>query len=86
MKKINLIINDVEFVFTPTVADFNCYVNETMPDNKVAPQYAYLKRTVDNEGKKALCNLLDTVPGLINEVFATVAKASKEGVTVTLKN
>ena len=84
--QITLNIGETEFTFKPTVQDHNNYMNEMMPDNKVAPMYAYLTRTVESAQKEALVELIDSVPGLTSEVFAEVTKASKGGITVSLKH
>ena len=85
-KSIVLTIGDTDFEFSPTVNDHNNYTNDMMPDNKVAPAYTFLTRTVKSEQKDALKVLLDTVPSLVMEVFMTVNKAAKGGITVSLKN
>ena len=85
-KKISLTIGTTDFTFSPTVVDHNNYTNALMPDDKIAPAHQYLTRTVEPEQKEDLVELLDTVPGLVMEVFMEVSKASKGGVKVTLKN
>jgi hypothetical protein len=85
-KKIVLTIGATDFTFTPTVADHNNYTNALMPDNKIAPAHQFLTRTVESTQKAELVELLDTVPGLVMDVFMEVSKASKGGVKVTLKN
>lgn len=81
-----LSIGETDFTFSPTVADHNNYTNELMPDNKIAPAHQFLTRTVEPEQKEELTELLNTVPGLVMEVFMEVNKASKGGVKVVLKN
>ncbi|MGF1764915.1 putative phage tail assembly chaperone [Aliivibrio kagoshimensis] len=85
-KPVVVMIADSEFSFTPTVSDHNNYMNEMMPNNKVAPMHQYLSRTVDPKKKDELLELMNTVPGLVSELFAEVSNASKGGITVTLKN
>ena len=85
-KLIELTIGDTDFEFTPTVNDHNNYTNEMTLDNKVAPAYTFLTRTVQSEQKEALKELLDTVPGLVMELFMEVSKAAKGGIKVSLKN
>ncbi|WP_019615480.1 putative phage tail assembly chaperone [Psychromonas ossibalaenae] len=86
-KKVIIVsVGDTEFNFSPTVTDHNNYTNELMPDNKVAPAYTFLTRTVDSEQKDALIELLDSVPGLIMELFMEVNKGAKGGIKVNLKN
>lgn len=85
-KAVVLTIGETDFSFTPTVQDHNNYMNEMMPNNKVAPMHQYLTRTVAPEQKEKLCGLLDSVPGLTSEVFGEVSTAAKCGITVTVKN
>jgi len=85
-KAVILTVGEQDFEFTPTVNDHNNYTNEMMADNKVAPAYTFLTRTVKSEQKEALKELLDTVPGLVMELFVEVSKAAKGGIKVTLKN
>lgn len=85
-KAIVLTIGATDFTFSPTVADHNNYTNDLMPDNKIAPAHTFLSRTVAPEQKEALVELLDTVPGLVMEVFMEINKASRGGLKVTLKN
>lgn len=84
-KPVEVTIGDTDFEFTPTVQDANNYTNDMMPNNKVAPAYTYLTRTVKPEQKAALTELLDSVPGLTIELYATVSNASKGGIEITLK-
>lgn len=85
-KVIVVTVGIVDFKFAPTVQDANNYMNELMPDNKVVPAYNYLSRTVDPDQRTALCELLDTVPGLVTELHAKVSAEAKGGVTITIKN
>ncbi|WP_375750950.1 putative phage tail assembly chaperone [Vibrio sp. HN007] len=85
-KKVEVTIGEKDFEFTPTVTDHNNYLNEMMPNNKVAPMHTYLTRTVNPDQKDELVDLLNSVPGLTSEVFAEVTTASKGGITVTIKN
>ncbi len=84
-KPVEVTLGDQDFEFTPTVQDANNYTNEMLPNNKVAPAHTYLTRTVKPEQKEALIELLDNVPGLTMELFATVNAASKGGIVITLK-
>jgi len=81
-----LAIGDTEFKFTPTVADHNNYTNALMPDDKIAPAFTFLTRTVAAEQKDELVELLESIPGLVMELFMEISKASRGGLKVTLKN
>lgn len=89
MKKetvIMLSIGETDFEFSPTVADHNNYTNELAMDNKIAPAHQFLTRTVKPEQKAELIELLDTVPGLVMEVFMEISKEARGGLKVTIKN
>lgn len=62
-KKITLTVNDKPLNFTVTLADYNKYVNELTPINKVAPARNFLMRTVDAESKDTLREIVD-LPGV----------------------
>lgn len=85
-KPVVVAINGTDFTFAPTVADANNYTNGVAMDNKVEPARTYLERTVDKEQKEQLVELMNTVPGLVIELFTTVHEASKGGIKITLKN
>ncbi|MCG9651478.1 putative phage tail assembly chaperone [Vibrio vulnificus] len=85
-KPVKVEVGETEFTFTPTVLDTNNYSNSVGVDNKVAPARTYLERTVAKDQKEALVELLNTVPGLVMELFGTVYNASKGGITIKLKN
>ena len=62
-KKIILTANDSQLTFNVTLADYNRYINELTPINKVAPARNFLMRTVDADSKDALRALVD-LPGV----------------------
>ncbi|MBY8231802.1 putative phage tail assembly chaperone [Vibrio fluvialis] len=86
VKPVTVAIAGTDFTFTPTVTDANNYTNGVSLDNKVEPARTYLERTVDQQQKESLVELMNTVPGLAIELFGTVYEASKGGITITLKN
>jgi len=45
--------------FNVGLEDFNRFINETTPDNKVAPAKNFLMRTVDADSKEAVRSLCD---------------------------
>ncbi|MFT6986233.1 MAG: hypothetical protein ACJAT7_002056 [Psychromonas sp.] len=85
-KAVIVTVGDHDLAFAPTVKDHNNYTNELTIDNKVAPAYTFLTRTVKHEQKEQLVELLDTVPGLVMELFMEVNKGAKNGIKVSLKN
>ena len=85
-KPIVVTVGNTDFTFTPSVMDANNHTNELTQTNKVTPAYSYLMRCVDPKQKDELKTYLDSVPGLIMELWATVANAAKGGIVITLKN
>ncbi|MGF1719455.1 putative phage tail assembly chaperone [Vibrio kyushuensis] len=79
-------IAGIDFTFTPDVMAANNYINEMTMENKVVPARTYLMRSVDAENKDNLALLLDSVPGLIMELYQTVSNKAKGDITITLKN
>ncbi len=86
VKIITVTIGAEDFEFSPTVSDHNNYTNELSMENKVAPAYTFLTRTVKAEHKAELVELLDTVPGLTMDLFMEVNKGAKGSIKVSLKN
>lgn len=52
--KIKIMINGEEILFAPTVELQEQLINETQPNNKVAPMHNFLIRSVCAESKDAL--------------------------------
>ncbi|WP_295894131.1 putative phage tail assembly chaperone [uncultured Vibrio sp.] len=79
-------IAGIDFTFTPSVMEANNYINEMTLTDKIVPAYNYLTRSVKTEQKDQLKELLDNVPGLVQELYQTVSSASKGDIKITLKN
>jgi hypothetical protein len=86
IKPVVVTIGETDFTFKPTVNDANNYTNHVSMDSKVEPARTYLERTVDVSQKEELVELMNTVPGLVMEVFGLVHESSKGGISITLKN
>ncbi|WP_287147278.1 putative phage tail assembly chaperone [Aeromonas sp.] len=75
-KKITLTIDGTDISFEPTMVAYNGFINDMMPNDKVAPAHNYLKKIVCTESKEALDDLLKRpsaalqLAGAINKVFA----------------
>lgn len=72
---ITLTVRGKELTFAPTVQAYNGYINDLMPNDKVAPSHNYLRRIVTDDSKAELAELL-ALPGAaiqlttkINELF-----------------
>lgn len=82
-KKITLTVNDKQLNFTVTLADYNKYINEITPFNKVAPARNFLMRTVDADCKDTLRDLVD-LPGVGVQIAATVLEEYTPDVNITV--
>ncbi|WP_345868404.1 putative phage tail assembly chaperone [Shewanella algae] len=84
-KTITLTIAGMDISFNMTTADYNNYINEVMPDNKVAPAHNLAVRTVSDEGKEPLKKLLEQHPGLEVQLAAKLAQDFAPMVEISVK-
>ncbi len=82
-KKISLPVNDKPLNFTVTLADYNKYIHEITPFNKVSPARNFLMRTVDADSKDALREVVD-LPGVGVQIAASVLEEYTPDVTITV--
>lgn len=82
---ITLTVRGKDLAFAPTVAAYNSYVNELMPDNKVAPAHNYLRRIVTPESKADLAELL-ALPGAAIQLAAKVNEQFTPDLEIEVKN
>lgn len=82
-KKISLTVNDKPLNFTVTLADYNKYINELTPINKVTPARNFLMRTVDADSKDALRDLVD-LPGVGVQLAMTLLDEYMPEVSITV--
>lgn len=85
-KTVVLIVGGTEFSFSAEPQDLNNYINELMPNNKVAPARQFLMRTIESEQKDALKKLLDEGFGLEVELHSKVTEQLKGGLEISVKN
>jgi hypothetical protein len=71
-KVIALTIGSNDLVFQPTEVEYNDYMNELMPDNKVAPAHNFLFNCVKDESKDALRKITDANPAAAVQITAAV--------------
>jgi Phage tail assembly chaperone len=69
---VTLDIGEDELVFQPTEVEYNDYMNELMPDNKVAPAHNFLFNCVKEESKDALRKITDANPAAAVQITAAV--------------
>ena len=82
---INLTVNGIDFGFDVTPEDHNNLINEIMPNNKVAPNFNFLNRTVKPEQKEELQKFLDKHNGSIIQLGGTVAAAFAPQLEIEIK-
>ena len=82
-KTVILIVNDEEMAFDVTLEAFNAYMNEMTPASKVAPSHNFLVRTVREESKSALTELLK-LPGAPLELAGAVVEDYKPDLRITV--
>lgn len=82
-------IGNEELNFTVGTADFNQFINEQLPTNKVGPAYNFLQRTVAKEDKDKFKKLIlkDGVPNgaIVMQVAGVLAQDFGADVEITVK-
>ena len=82
-KKISLTVNDKPLNFTVTLASYNKYINELTHINKVAPARNFLMRSVDEDSKDALREIVD-LPGVGVQLAMTLLDEYMPEVSITV--
>jgi hypothetical protein len=82
-KNIVLEINNTEIHFTVDVDAYNKFVNEMQPTSKVAPATNFLMRTVDDEDKSALRDLLK-LPGAAVQIVGDLVQEFVPDLAITV--
>ena len=84
-KKITLTIAGTDISFEPTMTAYNSFINDMMPNDKVAPAHNYLKKIVCQESKEALDALLKR-PSAALQLAGAVNKEFAPDLDITVKN
>ncbi|AGB11030.1 TPA: putative phage tail assembly chaperone [Vibrio parahaemolyticus] len=71
-KVIVLTVGATALSFAPTEVEYNDYMNELMPDNKVAPAHNFLFNTVVEDSKHDLREITSSNPGAAVQIAASV--------------
>lgn len=71
-KSIVVTVGATEIVFEPTEIEYNDYMNELMPDNKVNPAHNFLFNCVSDETKDELRAITESNPGAAVQITAVV--------------
>ena len=84
-KKITLTIAGTDISFEPTMTAYNSFINDMMPNDKVAPAHNYLKKIVCPESKEALDELLKR-PSAALQLAGAINKEFAPDLEITVKN
>ncbi|MBV7599423.1 putative phage tail assembly chaperone [Aeromonas sp. sia0103] len=84
-KKITLTIAGTDISFEPTMTAYNSFINDMMPNDKVAPAHNYLKKIVCTESKEALDDLLKR-PSAALQLAGAINKEFAPDLEITVKN
>jgi len=86
---ITVTVADVDVNFNVSDDDFNKYINDQMPNEKVSSAYNFLSRTVDEDSKEEFKKIAlnGAVPkGLVvMQIVGVVAEEFGSGVAISLK-
>ncbi|MFQ2606795.1 putative phage tail assembly chaperone [Aeromonas caviae] len=82
---ITLEVAGKELKFAPTMVAYNGFLNDMMPNDKVAPAHNYLKKIVCQESKAALDELLKR-PSAALQLAGAVNKEFAPDLDITVKN
>lgn len=89
MSELTVTVDNKELTFSVTNDDFNRYLNEQMPDDKISPAFNLLSRTVVEEDKQAFkdVSLVDGIPNglVVLQIAGVVAGEVGGGVEISLK-
>ncbi|MCG7497754.1 putative phage tail assembly chaperone [Vibrio sp. Of7-15] len=85
MKNIVLTAAGQELRFQPELSAYNKYINEMMPNDKVAPSTNYLRRIVHKDDKAKLDEVLK-LPGAVLRLIAKVNEIFEGDLDIEVKN
>lgn len=84
-KKMTLTVAGTDISFEPTMTAYNSFINDMMPNDKVAPAHNYLKKIVCPESKEALDELLKR-PSAALQLAGAINKEFAPELDITVKN
>jgi hypothetical protein len=86
---VTITIGGNDLRFNVGTADFNQYLNEQTPQNKVSPAYNFLQRTVVKEDKDSFRQVVmrNKVPNgvVVMQIAGVIAQAFGADVEITVK-
>ena len=80
-----LTVGCADLAFKPTEVEYNDYMNELMPDNKVAPAHNFLFNCVTDETKDELRKITDANPSAAVQLTAAVMAEYAPQLEITVK-
>ncbi|MCD9511940.1 putative phage tail assembly chaperone [Photobacterium phosphoreum] len=84
-KTVELEIGGKSLSFVPTEIDYNDYMNELMPDNKVAPAHNFVFNTAVEESKPALRMLADSNPAAVVQIAGVLMQEFAPALDIKVK-
>jgi hypothetical protein len=84
-KTIVLTIAGTEFSFNMSTNDYNSYLNEIMPDNKVAPAHNLVMRTIESTQKEDLKTVFETSPGAAMQIVGLLNQEFAPSIEISVK-
>ena len=84
-QKIVLAIGGESLSFVPTEVDYNDYINELMPDNKVAPAHNFVFNTAVEESKSELRILVGSDPSAVVQIAGVLMQEFAPALDIKVK-
>ncbi|PST95712.1 hypothetical protein C9I87_08670 [Photobacterium iliopiscarium] len=84
-KKIVLAIGGESLSFVPTEVDYNDYMNELMPDNKVAPAHNFVFNTAVEESKPTLRIIANSNPAAVVQIAGVLMQEFAPALDIKVK-
>lgn len=75
--------NDINFEVTTET--YNGYLNDIMPNNKVAPAHNFIMRSVVDEDKEKLRKVLDDSPGAAMQICGLLQQEFAPAIEISVK-
>ncbi len=84
-KTIVLTIAGKDLSFDVSTENYNGYLNDVMPDNKVAPSHNFVMRSVVESDKDELRKVLERSPGAAMQISGLLQKEFAPAIEISVK-
>lgn len=84
-KNITLTIAGEELGFDVTTENYNGYLNDIMPNNKVAPAHNFVMRSVVDGDKEQLRKVLSDSPGAAMQICGLLQQEFAPAIEISVK-